>query len=148
MLKISNSQWVNTVSLVRMVINLYSFRVKIRTGFYSWIPWPSTATFSKPTCLEWRVSPPSVCMCPLPTCFLHPQSVCASLVFLLMQQQYFSPEPQWQNDVGPPLLLLTITVAQHIFYSGGKQNDLTVYFSSSPSFSKPIAWHKNIVITH
>lgn len=43
MLKISNSQWVNTVSLVRMVINLYSFWVKIRKAFYSWIPWPATA---------------------------------------------------------------------------------------------------------
>lgn len=33
MLKTSASQWVNTVSLIRMVINLYSFRVKLRKGF-------------------------------------------------------------------------------------------------------------------
>lgn len=71
MLQISNSQWVNTVFLIRMVINLYSFWVKLKKGFYSWIPWPDTATFSQHTRLEWRASPPSV-----PSSDLLPQSFC------------------------------------------------------------------------
>lgn len=68
MLKISTSQRVNTGSLIRMVINLYSFWVKLRKGFYSWIPWPGTTTFSKQTRLKWRVSAPPVLLCPLPNC--------------------------------------------------------------------------------
>lgn len=110
MLKISNSQWVNTVSLFRMVINLYSFWVKIRKGFYSWIPWPGTATFSKQTRLEWRVSPPRMFMCPPPACLPPQQIVYACVVFLLMRQWTPVPAPQWQ-EVSGVTLLFTIPAA-------------------------------------
>lgn len=115
MLKISNSQWVNTVSLFRMVINLYSFWVKIGKGFYSWIPWPGTATFSKQTQLEWRVSPPRMFMCPPPACLPPQQIVCACVVFLLMRQWPPVPAPQWQ-EVSGVTLLFTIPAADTFFW--------------------------------
>lgn len=104
MLKISNSQWVNTVSLIRTVINLYSFWVKLRKEFYSWIPWPGTVTFSKQTRLEWRVSPPSVLV--PPSSLRSQRSFCPWSIFLLMKQQPPSPGPNgrkvWGITLPPP----------------------------------------------
>lgn len=140
MLKISNSQWVNTVSLLRMVINLYSFWVKIRKAFYSWIPWPATATFSKQTRLKWRVSPPSTSMCPLPTCFSRQQSCCAGVVFLFRQQQFPAPAPEGQKGEGRHFSATLYSLS--ILRSEGRQKDFTLDLSSLSSFSKAVAWHE------
>ena len=102
MLKISNSRWVNTVSLVRTVINLYSFWVKIRKAFYSWIPWPATATFSKQTGLKWSF--PTKCVCvPSSTCLSRQQSCCAGAGFLFTQQHLPAPAPSGREGGGVPL---------------------------------------------
>lgn len=130
MLKISNSQWVNTVSLIRTVINLYSFWVKLRKEFYSWIPWPGTVTFSKQTRLEWRVSPPSVLV--LPSSLRSQRSFCPWSIFLLMKQQPPSPGPNgrkvWGITLPPPT---PVAPMRGILHSGGRQKDLSLDLPSS-----------------
>ena len=145
MLKISNSQWVNTVSLVRMVINLYSFWVKIRKAFYSWIPWPATATFSKQTRLKWRVSPPSASLCPLPTCFSRQQGCCAGVVFLFMQQQFPAPVPEGQKGAGEALFSHPVACP----FSVLKENRISLWTSQVCLLSQRLLLDmKGLFVTH
>lgn len=112
MLKILNSQWVNTVFLLRTVINLYSLEVKIRKGFiHEFCDLVLRHFQSKHAWNEEFFH--RLFTCPLPTCFpINKASVLTGSFINAITALFFCTKVT--NMGGDPLIFFAITVTDLI----------------------------------